>query len=126
MSAPAEWRFQWPDGTWIHWNPETEAWEKEESSEEPAEEAAATIDGAPPHSKGTEDDHPRDDEIGLAEPDPKPLSTSPARRAAHPSTANVISRDEEEEEEKRSLKPTIFAGAVVGLAVGLAVSAMLR
>ncbi len=30
MSEREQWRFQWPDGTWIRWNPQTQSWEKEE------------------------------------------------------------------------------------------------
>lgn len=32
MSDREQWRFQWPDGTWIRWNPQTQSWEKEDQS----------------------------------------------------------------------------------------------
>ena len=39
MNQPDQWRFQWPDGTWIRWNPQTQTWEKEPPG---AESAAAS------------------------------------------------------------------------------------
>ena len=34
MTEPEQWRFQWPDGTWIRWNPQTQSWEKEAAGAE--------------------------------------------------------------------------------------------
>ena len=33
MSEQDQWRFQWPDGTWIRWNPLTQSWEKESADD---------------------------------------------------------------------------------------------
>ena len=38
MTDREQWRFQWPDGTWISWNPETQSWEKEDQGGEAATE----------------------------------------------------------------------------------------
>ncbi len=145
--TPAQWRFQWPDGTWIRWNPDTEAWEKEKPSEggdarndssEIAPEERWILDNmAPPPATAAGDvavdetddpvaelgddvdrdvddardadwnDHERDD-----------VALGPRRSAAR-----VIST---EEEPKSSLRPTIYAGAAVGLAVGIVISLLLR
>jgi hypothetical protein len=154
VSPPEQWRFQWPDGTWIRWNPDTEAWEKEISGADGGEprsevlniapEERWLLDGLEPPSEpvveepggrtisaditiGPEfaissepneyiedsdedegwDDDDDDDEVALG-----------PRRSA----AQVIAEDEP----TSSLRPTIIAGAVVGLAVGVVVSMMLR
>jgi hypothetical protein len=45
-----QWRFQWPDGTWIRWNPQTQSWEKEtaEADASPAPQGAAPSAVQPP------------------------------------------------------------------------------
>ena len=158
MSSPEQWRFQWPDGTWIRWNPETEVWEKEISQEEGAEPDAGVLDVAPEerwlldglepppdvtpaptaarppdveaatpppvletdevaHGEAAPDD---DQDVDPdADFDDEEVALGPRRSAAH-----VIST--EGEEPKSSLRPTIVAGAGVGLAVGIIVSMMLR
>ena len=53
MTEREQWRFQWPDGTWIRWNPETQSWEKEgeggETSTELPAESQPPSPVAPPH-----------------------------------------------------------------------------
>jgi hypothetical protein len=155
VSPPEQWRFQWPDGTWIRWNPDTEAWEKEisgadgdeprsevldiapeerwllDSLEPPAEPAVAEPGGrtisaeitvGPDFAVSSEadedlDDEDIDDDNGWGDDAEQEVALGPRSSAPH-----VIA----EEEPKSSLRPTIIAGAAVGLAVGIVVSMMLR
>lgn len=153
MSPPEQWRFQWPDGTWIRWNPDTEAWEKEisggddeprsevldiapeerwllDSLEPPTEPAVRETGGrtisteitvGPEFaisSEPTEDVDDSEEDDGWDDEDEESAVALGPRRSA----ARVISEDEP----KSSLRPTIIAGAAVGLAVGVVVSMMLR
>ncbi|MGH2807753.1 MAG: hypothetical protein ACRDKT_10810 [Actinomycetota bacterium] len=147
MSAPEQWRFQWPDGTWIRWNPDTEAWEKEiadaagdepraealdiapeerwlfDNMEPPAPSAATAEEPAPEAgaeiiSAETYDDEADWDDVAEEEGE-EDVALGPRRSAAH-----VIST--EAEEPRSSLRSTIIAGAGIGLAVGIVVTMMLR
>ena len=51
--AEDQWRYQWPDGTWIQWNPRTQTWEKEEPGGETTPVEPATVE-APPSEVGPE------------------------------------------------------------------------
>ena len=178
MTEREQWRFQWPDGTWIRWNPQTQSWEKEDqgqaTSSRPAE-ATTTTD--PPVRAPVASDRPispsatpggwkpvaepptptppieepvavRDEPAPLFEPEieeptdtteveaprraiveerrpEKEVKPGPVRAAPRRSVAEVIPPNERDRP-GGSLMPTIVAGAVVGIAVGLLLSAVLR
>ena len=46
MTERDQWRFQWPDGTWIRWNAQTQSWEKEEPGSSPSSEPSEDPDDA--------------------------------------------------------------------------------
>jgi hypothetical protein len=154
--TPEQWRFQWPDGTWIRWNPESETWEKEvpgsdgeqarsepidiapeerwllDSLEPPSEAPtepqdrtiAADLTVGPEFAISTESDDEAesddaDEDEGWEEEDGDEIALGPRRSAAR-----VISV--EGDEPKSTLRPTIMAGAGIGLAVGIVVSMLLR
>lgn len=181
MTEREQWRFQWPDGTWIRWNPQTQSWEKEDqgqsSSSRPAEATTTRTD--PPARPPVPSDSPvstseslggwkpvaepptaaaaspveepapvRDEPAPLFEPEfdepeatseieaprrvieeePRPekeVEPEPVRAAPRRSVAEVIPPNERDRP-GGSLMPTIVAGAVVGIAVGLLLSAVIR
>ena len=183
MTEREQWRFQWPDGTWIRWNPQTQSWEKEDqgqsASSRPAE-AAPTRSTAPtdppvrapvprdpsasppgaggwkpvaeppaPAAAPIQESAPvREEPAPLFEPEfdeptdateieeprrvieerPRPrkeVETEPVRAAPRRGVTEVIPPDEPDRP-GGSLMPTIVAGAVVGIAVGLLLSAVIR
>ena len=130
MSTPQGWRFQWPDGSWIRWNPETEAWEKEAPGEDASAEGPA-LPEAP--TRATAEPEEREDAQERDEPGPSdPPSeaeddeVAPEASALRRSTSNVISGSPEADPPRRSYWPTIVGGAVVGLGMGLLLSYLLR
>lgn len=180
MSDREQWRFQWPDGTWIRWNPQTQSWEKEDqasagtSSAGSASEVQRPTRGpqpstSPPSRPVSEGagwqpiaSHPATaspraeppvtpepvrapEPVGIAELEPDP---APEREPAHATTETQVTEQraaatastrghrssapdvlpprQEPERPGGSLWPTVIAGAVVGLAVGLLLSAVIR
>ncbi len=125
MSEGDQWRFQWPDGTWIRWNPHTQSWEKESDLSEL--EAVAPVPAVPevehaePNPERAIAEQPV--EGGAAEPEYRvAVRPRPSRR---PGVSDVIPPTEPEEVRGR-LWPTILAGAVVGVAAGVAISFVIR
>jgi hypothetical protein len=75
MTEPEQWRFQWPDGTWIRWNPQTQAWEKEAAGAEvpAASEIAAPAPVEPPVEVVEVEDPPVSEQPAVEEPDVEEL-----------------------------------------------------
>lgn len=142
MTTPSAWRFQWPDGTWIHWNPETEEWEKEPAS---PGEAIQTVDAPvqPPieiaRDRDAVDEEPSldqsvpdDDLHDFEEPEDELVGTDESedevdegsRRRARP--AETVFAGPADERPERSLMPTILGGAAIGLVVGIIVTILVR
>ena len=141
MSAPSDWSFQWPDGTWIHWNPETETWEKEQSGVTPGSgpipiELPAPISvSRPAEQQGPgptaiaapeEVVEPESGELEAAEAGTEGSAEAldyvvPARPRRVDTT--VIA---ETGEDPGSLWPSLIVGAAIGLAAGALVSVFLR
>jgi len=177
MTEREQWRFQWPDGTWIRWNPQTQSWEKEDhgdsgsrSSPRPstadsprlsapapgaAERAApppqrnvgwqpVARDPSPPvldephdapgstavteaprttqRTEGAEEIRPEPASVPRSEP----VRQQPPARAARPTARDVLPAADEPDRPGGSLWPTVIAGAVVGVGVGLLLSAVIR
>lgn len=174
MSDREQWRFQWPDGTWIRWNAQTQSWEKEGqagsavSDPDPAGPRPEIPRGAPrtsessaaappsgwqpvaarpsaPSSSPTREERPtpgastpyldeamEDSEARPAAepqpaPEPQPSRAEESRpRAPRSSAPDVLPPQQEPDRPGGSLWPTVIAGAVVGLGVGLLLSAVIR
>ena len=150
MSQPDQWRFQWPDGTWIRWNPHTQTWEKEPPG---AEGAADTREREPeallpdptsppedyrslpepelidPEAESAETEPPdADDETEDVEPPriERPADESVPRRNPRPMVDNVLPPESAAEQPAASLWPTVLTGIIVGLGVGLFLWNMIR
>lgn len=183
MSDREQWRFQWPDGTWIRWNPQTQSWEKEDQSSpgtpssapaareipkpasppssssgwqpvaaqatpataspgtesEPAapdsddrvaEEPSSTVGdeppprsepSSPPETAGTSDPDVENDTVALSNEAPQSRP-----RTTRSSAPDVLPPRYEPERPGGSLWPTVVAGAIVGVGVGLLLSAVIR
>lgn len=138
MTTPSAWRFQWPDGTWIRWNPETEEWEKEPGT---PGEAPADVTDSGTRARGTtisrasatptaflvpdepekEPDGPRlEDEVV----DDRDTDDEGSRTRARPATA-VFAGGPYDEKPQR-LTPTIIGGAAIGVVVGIVITVLLR
>ena len=184
MTERDQWRFQWPDGTWIRWNAQTQSWEKEEPSpatEEaaesppapsqeqprevprpiPAQESEPSTEGAgwkpraasaptpvPSSSEAPEtverDEVPTTPEpsgwttpqpaIEEPKPDEEPRDEEPVeaerppteRRTRRPMVDDVLPPRAEPDRPGGSLWPTVIAAIIVGLAVGLLLSSIIR
>lgn len=154
MSQPEQWRFQWPDGTWIRWNPQTQSWEKEAPGDDgDAEVLAAT----PPPREPVERPQPEvveevrsepervaetNAEPGVsesverstalwdttAEPDDEEPAPEPmvSRRERRSMVGDVLPPPAEPVGPTSSLWPTVVTGMVVGLGVGLFLWNMIR
>lgn len=148
MTTPDPWRFQWPDGTWIRWNPETEEWEKESGTpiEPPGADAQpATVpvpdtDTELPSAPAPATDEPRDDSqddeelYDFEEPDEEDADVDDdadededegSRTRARPAEP-VFAGRQLDERPGRSLMPTIVGGAAIGVAVGIVVTILTR
>ena len=159
MTEREQWRFQWPDGTWIRWNPHTQAWEKEEQDGAAGDVVSRSGPDDPPEQPSAEDEDstvatavsPRDlvgrpeaNESYVPLPDPEPEEAPFAEEpyAEPPSEAEVpeaprhvrarrtgvsdVIPPREPERPGGSLWPTIVAGAVLGIAVGLVIWSIIR
>jgi hypothetical protein len=137
MSQPEQWRFQWPDGTWIRWNPQTQSWEKEAAGEDGGAEALQTT---PPPTETVA--RPEPEAVAETQPDPEPVAEARPEPEVSESTEPVEVDDEprdlttsggsrrqmvgdvlppaaETDSPGPSLWPTVVTGMVVGLGVGL-------
>ena len=152
MTDPDQWRFQWPDGTWIRWNPHTQAWEKEPAGaeavadvEEPvAVEPQAAVETTPPvveelatepvtieeapveeeeERESLSDETPADD---VEVPYEVPRSQTRRGRGRRSMVGDVLPPQPEPERPGGSLWPTVLTGIVVGLGVGLLVWSIIR
>jgi hypothetical protein len=143
MAKEREWRFQWPDGTWITWNPVTETWEKERT--DPSDERSldeifeppllpqGLVPTAPPPSEA-----PGEPVVGppVADPhDSKAVEASEdadegargdegagyytARKRVTRATEEILPPEEPELPRARAL-PAVMIGAAVGAAGGWA------
>lgn len=125
MAGPEEWRFQWPDGTWIYWDPRTQSWEKENPSEAvPAVPEAITAAARAAEPTPVEAPEP-EPEPELVEDAPEPEPEPPAEPPVEGSPTgrrlmvdDVLPPREEPDRPGGSLWPTIVAGALVGVGVG--------
>ena len=171
MTEREQWRFQWPDGTWIRWNPQTQSWEKEDQGEQrpraaesppastipsaPSQTAAERAAGrptgwqpvsrpAPARVEPTPIPEPRPEPIAETEPqlaeavtpeapqveepepepEPEPVAEAPARTPRR-GVSDVIP-PREPDRPGGSLWPTVAAGAIVGIAVGLLLASVIR
>jgi len=159
MSDADQWRYQWPDGTWIRWNAQTQSWEKEAPPEEGAAGPASSPAGGevpapvldpqpvapapaePPITEpeasalafaeaeaieptASEGPAPASEE-GLDDEERAPATLRPTR-TSRPIARNVLPPPQEPERPGGSLWPTVLVGAVVGVGVGLVVSAVIR
>lgn len=136
MTTPSAWRFQWPDGTWIQWNPETEEWEKEPGA--PGETPEAVDAPLPAPIEIARDRDVVDEEPSLDQPLPdddlhdfeerddeaEEEVDEGSRRRARP--AETVFAGPGEERPTRSLMPTILGGALIGLVVGIVVTILIR
>ena len=136
MSQPDQWRFQWPDGTWIRWNPHTQTWEKEPPGAEGAADAREPEPEAPEQEPGSPDPTPAPE----AEPSGPPElaeAERPARservgaesvrkRSPRPMVDDVLPPRSAGEQPAASLWPTVLTGIIVGLGVGLFLWNMIR
>ncbi len=138
MTQPQQWRFQWPDGTWIRWNPQTQSWEKEQGDPDPTP-AASGRDAAPAIDDELEAASEADSEIEIeidtgvdsetvadidtdAVPLPDPGDDeSRVTREPTPGIIRAGVSDVVRETNGRggSLWPAIIAGAVVGIVLGI-------
>lgn len=133
MTEPEQWRFQWPDGTWIRWNPQTQAWEKETAG---ADVPAATDTPAPGETAVVEDvrvQEPSVQEPSVEEPlAEEPQQPLPSRRelrtgrTGRSMVGDVLPPHPEPERPGGSLWPTVVTGMVVGLGVGLLIWNVIR
>lgn len=152
MTTPSAWRFQWPDGTWIRWNPETEEWEKEPASSADAPEAVGSpaavvatqaapvqppieiardrdaVDEEPSLDQSLPEDdlhdfEEPDDELEEIEASDEDVDEG-ARRRARP--AESVFAGPGDERPERPLMPTILGGAAIGLVVGIIVTILIR
>ncbi len=143
MTEREQWRFQWPDGTWIQWNPETEQWEKESGSPvEPPETEAASSTSLPSRIEWPSAPAPATDEPGDDSEDDEELydfeepeedddtfdeddDDEGSRTRARPAEP-VFAGRQLDERPGRSLMPTILGGAAIGLVVGIIVTILIR
>ena len=175
MTEREQWRFQWPDGTWIRWNPQTQSWEKEDQG---SGAPGRSVEAAPPRTdppvatpaRGEPSSGPRTASGGwkpVADPpapeappieepasvrdEPAPLLAEEPRATTEFEEPRHVVEEEPRPEEREpepvraprrsvaevlppnepdrpggSLWPTVVAGAVVGIAVGLLLSAVVR
>ncbi len=155
-----EWRFQWPDGTWIRWNPQKQSWEKEDRLEpdgmdaggasEPPVDADASVSPEPELFLESDDagrgavvavpvESPGEarsgtTDLGELAVDPATVVERRSERSAdtrtisrrRPTALDVLPPQPEPDRPGGSLWPTIVAGAVVGVGVGLLLVAMIR
>ncbi|MBW3595089.1 MAG: hypothetical protein KY391_05875 [Actinobacteria bacterium] len=162
MTEREQWRFQWPDGTWIRWNPQTQSWEKEDQGASrsiaaapvspPRSSPGAPAPERPPASSGAgwqpvanrdaiapppaaEEPAAPAQAADVAEEPPRPQETTSREadtavaappRSPRPSARDVLPPQREPERPGGSLWPTVVAGAVVGVGVGLLLSAVIR
>lgn len=156
MTEPEQWRFQWPDGTWIRWNPQTQAWEKEAAgAEASAESDVAAPAPAQPPVEVVKAEEPDDEELIVEKPpveepvararavDPEkapvdvprveePIEALPSRRERRTGrTSRSMARDVlptqlEPDRPGSSLWPTVITGIVVGIGVGLLIWFLIR
>ena len=72
MGDREEWSFQWPDGTWIHWNPRTQSWEKETEGGTGRPSAAPSVaEPEPePEREPAHDEIPETEQVAEDEPEP--------------------------------------------------------
>jgi hypothetical protein len=117
MSQPEQWRFQWPDGTWIRWNPQTQSWEKEAPGDH---DDAEVLEATPPPREAVE--RPEPEVVPEAQPErenepvPEPMVSRRERRSM---VGDVLPPAAEPDGSAPSLWPTVVTGMVVGLGVGL-------
>lgn len=139
MSQPEQWRFQWPDGTWIRWNPQTQSWEKEAPGDDGD---AEVVEATPPPRETLERPEPEvveevqpdpDPLVAEEQPDPEPVTDEePApeplisRRERRSMVGDVLPPAAEPDGPTSSLWPTVVTGMVVGLGVGLFLWNMIR
>lgn len=143
MSQPEQWRFQWPDGTWIRWNPQTQSWEKEAPGDDGD---AEVLEATPPPREAVERPEPQvapdaqpepepvaeahpDDEDDQPEPQPAPQPAPEpmiSRRERRSMVGDVLPPAAEPDGPTSSLWPTVVTGMVVGLGVGLFLWNMIR
>lgn len=131
MTTPSAWRFQWPDGTWIHWNPETEEWEKESGS--PDEPPVAVKEPAAPPAEPTvappapvpTAEGSLDDDVVAEELEDDEEEDEGSRTRARPAE-EVFAGGPIDERPGKPLMPTILGGAAIGLVVGIVVTILLR
>ena len=148
MNQPDQWRFQWPDGTWIRWNPHTQTWEKEPPGAEGAADAreqepeALLPDPTSPPEGYRSPPQPEliEPEGAEAEPqdagdeteDVRPIRNerrvdeSVPKRNPRPMVDNVLPPEPAAEQPAASLWPTVLTGIIVGLGVGLFLWNMIR
>lgn len=136
MTEPEQWRFQWPDGTWIRWNPQTQSWEKEAAGVEapPASEITTPAPVQPPVEVVEVEDARVSDEPALEPPEVEGpgIETFPSRRerrtgrARRSMVGDVLPPQPEPERAGASLWPTVITGMIVGLGVGLLIWNVIR
>ncbi len=121
MTNPDPWRFQWPDGTWIRWNPETEEWEKESGSPPTELDDDSGDEELYDFEEPEEEDEVEDDDIDDDDNDDDEGSRTRARPAEP-----VFAGRQLDERPTKSLMPTILGGAAIGVAVGIVVTILTR
>ena len=139
MTDPEQWRFQWPDGTWIRWNPQKQSWEKEAAGAEapPASEVPAPAPVQPPVEIVEVEDHPVAEQPAIEQASgvprvEEPVETFPSRRerrtgrAPRSMVGDVLPPRSEPEGPGASLWPTVITGMVVGIGVGLLIWNVIR
>jgi hypothetical protein len=135
MSQPEQWRFQWPDGTWIRWNPQTQSWEKEPAGAD-ADADVQEAEPSPPETVEGPDPEPIAELLPEPDPEPEPATEDalddelvddlPSRRSRRSMVGDVLPPSGEPERPGGSLWPTVLTGIVVGLGVGLLLWSMIR
>ena len=145
-----QWRFQWPDGTWIRWNPRTQTWEKEPPQESSngatvAPEAEAPLEPEPEYLEGPAAEAvPEPEQEYLEEPAaeavPEPERSGsddfdewdaeleedrPVAPRGRLGVAEVLPPGSDEPRVKGRVLPWVAGGSVVGIAIGLALSILI-
>ncbi len=120
-----DWKFQWPDGTWIRWNPETETWEREAGGGAGEGESLADLLEPPLLPQGF---RPPVGPVSGPEATPSDLDDKYFLRHKEPSLrlAEEILPPAEEEAPKPSVLPAVIVGCAVGLGAGYAVLTVIR
>lgn len=101
MSEREQWRFQWPDGTWIRWNPARQSWEKEEgegqgAAPDPSRRAETPV--------RTETPARAEPSVTAPTPDP-PVPTTPTSATVTRSPSGWKSVGEADEEAPSAMQP---------------------